>query len=291
MMGPPMGYSNRMPGGRYNDDSEPDPEQNNKLFIGGLSFETNENSLKTYFSKWGEIKDVIVMKDASTKRSRGFGFIKFKSRESVDDVQKARPHKIDDRDVETKRAMPRDFDPVAGQTVKKMFVGGLKEDTKEDQVRECFTDFGEIDSIEMIQDKQSGRTKGFCFVTFTDYDPVDKLVLKRKIELNGKKVELKKAFAKGELAAAQGRMGMPMGMPMGRGGRGDFGYGQGYPGGYGGYGGPGYGPNYNGNGMYGGYNDFGYNGHPQGNQRGDHFKRYGGNNNYGNNYGNGFNRR
>ena len=41
--------------------------------------------------------------------------------------------------------------------------------------------------------------------------------VKRKLELNGKKVELKKAFAKGELAA-QGRI--PMGsMPMGRGGK------------------------------------------------------------------------
>lgn len=42
------------------------------------------------------------------RRSRGFGFIKYKDTESVDNVQKARPHKIDDRDVETKRAMPRD---------------------------------------------------------------------------------------------------------------------------------------------------------------------------------------
>jgi len=283
MMGPPMGYNNRVPDGRY--EAELDPEQHNKLFIGGLSFETNEQSLKTYFSKWGEIKDVIVMRDSSTKRSRGFGFIKYKTKESVDDVQKARPHKIDDRDVETKRAMPRD-DPhmLQQQSVKKMFVGGLKEDTKEDQVRDCFSEYGEIELIEMIQDKGTGKTKGFCFVTFNDYDPVDKLVLKRKVELNGKKVELKKAFAKGELAA-QGRLNMQMGMPMGRGGRGDFGYGQGYPGGYGGYGGPGYGPNFNGNGMYGGYNDFGNYGHPQGNQRG-----YGGNN-YGNNYGSGFNRR
>ena len=65
-MGPPMGYNNRVPDGRY--EAELDPEQHNKLFIGGLSFETNEQSLKTYFSKWGEIKDVIVMRDSSTKR-------------------------------------------------------------------------------------------------------------------------------------------------------------------------------------------------------------------------------
>ena len=63
-----MGYNNRGPGGRYGGDDEVDPEQNNKLFIGGLSFDTTETSLKTYFSKWGEIKDCIVMRDSQTKR-------------------------------------------------------------------------------------------------------------------------------------------------------------------------------------------------------------------------------
>ena len=66
----------------------------------------------------------------------------------------------------------------AQQSVKKMFVGGLKDDTKEDQIRDCFGEYGDIDLVEMITDKGTGKTKGFCFVTFTDYDPVDKLVCK-----------------------------------------------------------------------------------------------------------------
>lgn len=41
-------------------------------------------------------------------RSRGFGFITYKEMEMVDDAQKARPHHIDQRDVEVKRAMPRE---------------------------------------------------------------------------------------------------------------------------------------------------------------------------------------
>lgn len=299
MGGGPMGYNNRSPMNRYGDETEQDPEQNSKLFIGGLSFETNEAGLKAYFSKWGEIKDCIVMRDSATKRSRGFGFIKYKSKESVDEVQKARPHKIDDRDVESKRAMPRD-DPMLTQhqqqSIKKMFVGGMKEDTKEEDIRGLFEEFGEIELVEMITDKNTGKTKGFCFVTFKDYDPVDKLVLKRRIELNGKKVELKKAFAKGEMPQG-GRVPMGMGMQMNRGGRGDYGYGggPGYPGGYGGYG------QYNGGGGYGGpnpyYDQYQNNyGHPQGNQRdyynrdmNDSRKRYGGG---GNNYNNsGFNNR
>ena len=41
-------------------------------------------------------------------RSRGFGFITFKEMEMLDEAQKARPHRIDEKDVEVKRAMPRE---------------------------------------------------------------------------------------------------------------------------------------------------------------------------------------
>ena len=41
-------------------------------------------------------------------RSRGFGFITYKEAQQLDEAQKNRPHKVDGREVETKRAMPRD---------------------------------------------------------------------------------------------------------------------------------------------------------------------------------------
>ena len=85
-----------------------DGEQNRKLFIGGLSYETTEESLKAYFDKWGNIVDSVVMRDANTKRSRGFGFVTYDSVESVNEVQSNRPHIIDKKEVETKRATPRE---------------------------------------------------------------------------------------------------------------------------------------------------------------------------------------
>jgi len=51
--------------------------------------------------------DVVVMKDPQTKRSRGFGFITYAAAHMVDDAQGARPHKIDGRTVEPKRAVPK----------------------------------------------------------------------------------------------------------------------------------------------------------------------------------------
>lgn len=68
-----------------------------KLFIGGLDYRTNDESLKSFYEQWGEIVDVVVMKDNQTKRSRGFGFITYSKAHMVDDAQNARPHKIDGR--------------------------------------------------------------------------------------------------------------------------------------------------------------------------------------------------
>nr|KAG5691701.1 hypothetical protein BaRGS_029466 [Batillaria attramentaria] len=214
------------------------------------------------------------MRDPQSKRSRGFGFITYKDAESIDQAQANRPHTIDNREVETKRAMPRE-ETGSQQSVKKMFVGGMKDDTTEDMVREVFGELGEIEKIEMITDKATGKTRGFCFVTFTDYDYVDKCVLKKRHKLNGRNVEVKKAMPQDQMGGGGGGGGRGGRGGGGRpGGRGDYGgygggggggYGGGYGqqgyggggyGGQGGYGGGGYGGGGYGGGGGGGYNDY-----------------------------------
>lgn len=49
-------------------DTKHEPEQLRKLFIGGLDYRTTDDSLKAFFEQWGEIVDVVVMKDPVTKR-------------------------------------------------------------------------------------------------------------------------------------------------------------------------------------------------------------------------------
>lgn len=48
-----------------------------KLFIGGISWDTDEERLKEYFSSYGEVVEAIIMKDRTTGRARGFGFVVF----------------------------------------------------------------------------------------------------------------------------------------------------------------------------------------------------------------------
>lgn len=46
-----------------------------KLFIGGLSWDTREDSLRAFFEQIGEVVEVKVIVDKFTNRSRGFGFV------------------------------------------------------------------------------------------------------------------------------------------------------------------------------------------------------------------------
>ena len=70
-----------------------------KMFVGGLSLNTSDDSLRDYFIKWGEISDTVVMKEPGTKRSRGFGFVTYVSSKSVDECLQDKPHIVDDKEV------------------------------------------------------------------------------------------------------------------------------------------------------------------------------------------------
>lgn len=60
-----------------------EPEQYRKLFIGGLSLNTTDDTLHAFYSQFGTLVDCIVMRDAQTKRSRGFGFVSFQTQDEV----------------------------------------------------------------------------------------------------------------------------------------------------------------------------------------------------------------
>ncbi|KAI7728177.1 hypothetical protein M8C21_013193, partial [Ambrosia artemisiifolia] len=233
-----------------------------KLFVGGIAWETSQESFSNYFSNYGELTDSVIMMDKITGRPRGFGFVTFANQADADKV-------------EVKRTVPRE-NPQGSRGVsrtKKIFVGGIPLTLTEDELREYFSNYGDIIEHQIMLDHVTGRSRGFGFVTFDSEDAVDKIFSDGQLhELGGKQVEIKRAEPKrgggdfsydnrsrhgGGSKSYGGGFGRGSGYGSDYGGKADRGY-DGYGGGYAGY--DGYGGGYGGGsaGFYGGYGGYGY---------------------------------
>ncbi|XP_021739566.1 heterogeneous nuclear ribonucleoprotein 1-like [Chenopodium quinoa] len=178
-----------------------------KLFIGGISWDTDESRLKEYFGQYGEVVEAVIMRDRITGRARGFGFIVFADPAVAERVVMDK-HMIDGRTVEAKKAVPRDDQqilsrnnnmiqgsPGPGRT-KKIFVGGLASTVTESDFRKYFDQFGIITDVVVMYDHNTQRPRGFGFITYDSEDAVDRVLHRTFHELNGKMVEVKRAVPK-----------------------------------------------------------------------------------------------
>lgn len=182
-----------------------EPEPFRKLFIGGLSLITSDEVLKEFYSRFGELLDCVVMRDSQTKKSRGFGFVTFSSKKEVDKAMKARPHEIDNKTVDPKRAVPRDQSNRSEFNIstKRLYVSGVREDHTEDDFNEHFSSYGVVLKVEIISDKTTGKPRGFAFISFEDYDSVDQCVLQKSHMVKGYRCDVKKALSKEDMSRFQ----------------------------------------------------------------------------------------
>uniref|UniRef100_A0AAX7T3T2 RRM domain-containing protein n=1 Tax=Astatotilapia calliptera TaxID=8154 RepID=A0AAX7T3T2_ASTCA len=163
-----------------------------RMFVGGLSWDTTKKDLKDYFSKFGEVVDCTLKLDPMTGRSRGFGFVLFKEPESVDKVASQKEHKLNGKVIDPKKAKAMK----SKEPVKKIFVGGLSPDTPEEKVREYFGAFGEVESVELPMENKTNKRRGFCFITFKEEEPVKKIMEKKYHNIGLSKCEIKVAMSK-----------------------------------------------------------------------------------------------
>ena len=80
---------------------------------------------------------------------------------------------------------------------KKLFVGGLSWDTTDDGLRQAFASFGEITEAKVITDRDTGRSRGFGFVTFTQEEDAKKAISQMDgTSLDGKTIKVNEAQEK-----------------------------------------------------------------------------------------------
>ena len=206
---------------------------------------TLAESLHDYFSQFGEVQECTVMRDGATGRSRGFGFLTFKDPKTVNTVM-VKEHFLDGKivrpardesnpwkqfslgsrrkspekkaiylhcgsQIDPKRAIPRDEQ----EKTSKIFVGGVSQEASEADFTSFFEQFGRVIDATLMMDKDTGRPRGFGFVTFDSEAAVERCLDYHPLEIMGKSIEVKKA-------QPRGKMGEEEEGPRGR-GRGKFG--------------------------------------------------------------------
>ncbi|KAL7262367.1 hypothetical protein ACSBR1_000697 [Camellia fascicularis] len=186
----------------------------NKLFVGGISRETTEDTLTDHFGRYGAIVGSVIARDRNTGSARGFGFVSFSDSSAVDKALQD-SHTILERTVEVKKAIPRSEQHQNQQQnkglsrngrsnsrssdqfrTKKIFVGGLAASLTEEEFKNYFEKFGRITDVVVMHDNVTSRPRGFGFITFDSEDAAEDVMKKSFHELSGKLVEVKRAVPK-----------------------------------------------------------------------------------------------
>ena len=91
---------------------------------------------------------------------------------------------------------------------KKLFVGGLSWGTTDEGLRQAFAGFGEISEARVITDRETGRSRGFGFVTFADDDNATAAIAKMDgASLDGKAIKVNEAQERSPRSSGGGRGG------------------------------------------------------------------------------------
>jgi RNA recognition motif-containing protein len=188
-------------------------DEERKLFLGGLSWDTEEQDILSYFGKFGQVANVSIKYDSVTGKPRGFGFITFSNTAAIDAVLQGGPHMIRNRAVDPKK-------PRARPAFKKIFVGGIDADMPKEEIKNYFERFGAVEGIECPFDRQRGRRREVCFIIFDTEEAAEAAVAEPKQLVGNKECDIKKAQPP---RFQQGGAGQAAGAPGGRGGQQSYG--------------------------------------------------------------------
>jgi len=171
----------------------------NKLFVGGLSPHTTQETILNHFSTYGAVRDCIVMLDRLTGRSRCFGFVTMENFQVLDKIL-SEDQIIDEKKTDCKRAVPKDngLSQISSYfRTKKLFVGALPLDITDESFRGFFEQFGRVEDSIVMLDRDTGKPRGFGFITFEDEESTERVLENTERNyIGGKWIDCKKAVPK-----------------------------------------------------------------------------------------------
>ncbi|KAL3529486.1 hypothetical protein ACH5RR_008808 [Cinchona calisaya] len=149
-----------------------EPPEDAKLFVGNLPYDVDSEKLAQLFEKAGVVEIAEVIYNGDTDQSRGFGFV---TMSTVEEAEKAvelfHRYDLNGRFLTVNKAAsrgsrperpPRVFEPAS-----RIYVGNLPWDVDDARLEQVFSEHGKVVSARVVYDRESGRSRGFGFVTMS----------------------------------------------------------------------------------------------------------------------------
>ncbi|RXN19513.1 RNA-binding 39-like isoform X1 [Labeo rohita] len=158
------------------DNLTPEERDARTVFCMQLAARIRPRDLEEFFSAVGKVRDVRIISDRNSRRSKGIAYIEFVDATSVPlaiGLSGQRllgvPIIVQASQAEKNRAAALANNLQKGSSgPMRLYVGSLHFNITEDMLRGIFEPFGRIDSIQLMMDSETGRSKGYGFITFAD---------------------------------------------------------------------------------------------------------------------------
>ncbi|XP_042845300.1 probable RNA-binding protein 23 isoform X1 [Panthera tigris] len=158
------------------DNLSPEERDARTVFCMQLAARIRPRDLEDFFSAVGKVRDVRIISDRNSRRSKGIAYVEFCEIQSVPlaiGLTGQRllgvPIIVQASQAEKNRlaAMANNLQKGSGGPMC-LYVGSLHFNITEDMLRGIFEPFGKIDNIVLMKDSDTGRSKGYGFITFSD---------------------------------------------------------------------------------------------------------------------------
>mmetsp|Transcript_69822 Transcript_69822/g.176559 ORF Transcript_69822/g.176559 Transcript_69822/m.176559 type:complete len:660 (+) Transcript_69822:65-2044(+) len=205
-----------------------------RFFIPGLPESVTDEELEKHFSRYGTLLEAIVAKEKGSEVSRGFGYVTLETGTNPDALLND-AHILGGKPIRllmTKESL-------VGSDVKKVHLSNCA-NCSADEIRDTFSQFGQVWDVHMPKDVSTGERKRFGFVTFGTEDAFQRAVDTGVVMLNGSRIEVRPAAQTKEGGGCVCGAGGGFGKDGGKGGE-SWGKGGSWDGMDGAWGGKGYG--------------------------------------------------
>lgn len=183
----------------------PRVEAGTKIYVGNISFETTQEELMELFEKYGPVEDCYLPVDMRTGYKRGFAFMRMLDEEQAQAaIDGLNDFTLRGRAIEVNVSLPRGVAPPRRNRQQrsydprtKIYIGNLPFDTTGDSLSEVFMDYGEVLDCYLPTDINTGRSRGFGFITMSKEDAAQAVDELDGINFGGRTLRINEAQPKG----------------------------------------------------------------------------------------------